>query len=267
MRDEQGRFGRRHLRLRPSCYGKAMYSFAGSSMVGFEKLSAAALAALLLASPAEAAEKSFGLTGFDTIVLNADYVVEVTTRAPVRVVAVGSPDALDRVSIEASNGKLTISEKRFAGDEKRSNSGSPVTIRVNATVLRQATMAGAGSLTIDQMRGASVNLGLRGPGKMVVGKLTADRLSVALVGNGTMMLSGTAKKANIIASGSGVIDAGALPVTDLITDSEGTGEHRFNAVRTAAITARGIGKTVVLGRPTCTVRNAGSGSVVCGPQK
>jgi len=68
-------------------------------------------------------------------------------------------------------------------------------------------------------------------------------------------------------SGAGMVDAGALAVDELISDSEGAGDHILRAVKSAAITARGIGKTVVLGRPTCTVRNVGSGSVTCGPAK
>ena len=68
-------------------------------------------------------------------------------------------------------------------------------------------------------------------------------------------------------SGAGAVDAGKLAVDELISDSEGAGDHVLNAVKTAAITTRGIGKTVVLGRPACTVRNVGSGSVTCGPGK
>ena len=98
-------------------------------------------------------------------------------------------------------------------------------------------------------------------------KAHADRLSVAMIGNGTMTLAGKAKQAQMTLSGAGVVDTGKLAVDDLISDSEGAGDHIFNAVKTAAITARGVGKAVVLGRPACTVRNLGSGSVTCGAQK
>jgi hypothetical protein len=64
-------------------------------------------------------------------------------------------------------------------------------------------------------------------------------------------------------SGAGMVDAGGLAVDALTSDSEGAGDHLLNAVKSAAITARGIGKTIILGRPICTVRNVGSGSVKC----
>lgn len=222
------------------------------------------LAALLSSTPASAAEKSFGLTSFDRIMVQADYIVEVTTRSPVNAVATGSPEALDRVVVDSDNGTLTIRSEQFAGDENRKKPLGPVTIRVNAALLREAAVAGAGSLTIDRMKGATVALGLHGPGHLTVGDIRADRLSVAMIGNGTMALGGTAKRGQMILSGAGSLDAAKLVVSDLTTDSEGSGDHIFNATKTAAITTRGLGKTVVLGKPSCTVRNVGSGSVICG---
>lgn len=234
-------------------------------MTAFGKLGLlAGLVTVLLSAPATAAEKNFGLTSFDAIVLNGDFAVEVVTKSPVSAVATGSASALDAVSIEAADGTLTISQRRFAGDERRSGSGDPVHIRVNAAILRQATVTGAGSLSIDQMQGATVQLGMRGPGRLSVGRLTADRLSAVQIGNGTLLVGGKVKKANFVASGTGVIAADGLAATDLIVDSEGGGDQRFNALGTATITARGLGRTVVSGKAACTIRNAGSGSVLCG---
>ncbi|ALJ11657.1 head GIN domain-containing protein [Sphingopyxis macrogoltabida] len=228
---------------------------------------AALTAAVLLAVPASAAEKRYGLTSFEAIEVNADVAVEVTTRAPVSAVASGSQQALDRLTLETRDGKLVIGQKQFAGDDKRRSPEGAVTVRVNAANLRTAMLGGAGSLRIDKLKGARVMIGLRGPGQVMVGEVDADRLSVAMVGNGSMTLGGRAKQAQMTLSGAGAVDAGKLAVDELISDSEGAGDHVLNAVKTAAITTRGIGKTVVLGRPACTVRNVGSGSVTCGPGK
>lgn len=229
----------------------------------------AALAAsvLLAIAPAAAAEKRFGLTSFEAIEVNADYVIEVTTRAPVGAVATGPQDALDRLSLEARDGRLVIGTRQFAGDEKRRAPRGAVTIRINVAGLRSATMGGAGSLSIDRMKGNRVSIALRGPGTVSVGAIATDRLSVAMIGNGTMTLGGTAKQAQMTVSGAGLFDAGALAVDALTFDGEGAGENRLLAVKTAGVTARGVGKTVVLGKPVCTVRNAGGGSVQCGAAK
>lgn len=231
------------------------------------RCAAIAAAALLAAGPAWGAEKRFGLTSFETIDVSADVTVEVVTRAPVSAVATGPQDALDRLSVEARDGKLVISERQFAGDEKRRGPRGPVTVRINAANLRAATLSGAGSLQIDRLKGQRAMVGLRGPGRLVVGQISTDRLQVAMIGNGTMTLGGAAKNAQMTLSGAGAVDAGALSVDELISDSEGAGDHILRAAKSAAITSRGIGKTVVLGRPVCTVRNIGSGSVMCGNAK
>ncbi|AJA10139.1 hypothetical protein SKP52_16325 [Sphingopyxis fribergensis] len=231
------------------------------------RCAAIAATALLASAPALAAEKRYGLTSFEAIDVSADVTVEVVTRTPVSAVASGPQDALDRLSVEAANGKLVISQRQFAGDEKRRGPRGPVVVRVNAANLNSATLAGAGSLQIDKLQGQRAMVGLRGPGRLTVGQIGADRLSVAMVGNGTMTLGGAAKNAQITLSGAGAVDAGALAVDELISDSEGAGDHILRAVKSAAITARGIGKTVVLGKPVCTVRNVGSGSVTCGAVK
>lgn len=224
-------------------------------------------AALLLTVPAGAAEKRFGLTSFEAIEVNADVVVEVSARAPVGAVASGPADALDRLSLETRDGRLVISTRKFAGDDSRRSPQGPVTIRVNAAGLRSAQLAGAGSLRIDELKGTRVLIGLRGPGRLTVGKVTTDRLSIAMIGNGSLTLGGTAKQGQLILSGAGIVDAGKLAVDELTSDSEGAGDLTLFAVRSAAVTTRGIGKTVVLGRPVCTVHNLGSGSVSCGQQK
>ncbi|WP_447756774.1 head GIN domain-containing protein [Sphingopyxis fribergensis] len=231
------------------------------------RCAAFAAAALLIAGSASAAEKRFGLTSFEAIEVNADYDIEVTTRAPVGAVATGSPDALDRLSVEARDGRLVIGTRQFAGDEKRAAQRGAVTIRINAAGLQSATMGGAGALRIDRLKGNRVTVGLRGPGTLSVGAIETDRLSVVMIGNGTMTLGGTAKQALMTLSGAGMFDAGTLAVGNLTLDSEGAGESRLNAVKTAAVTTRGIGKTVVLGKPVCTVRNVGNGSVQCGNAK
>src|SRR3546814_18340897 len=84
-----------------------------------------------------------------------------------------------------------------------------------------------------------------------------------MIGNGTMTLGGAVKPARMTLSGAGALDAGALAVGELISDSDGAADHILHAVKSAAVTARGIGKTVVLGRQVSTVRNVELGSVTC----
>ena len=140
---------------------------------------AVAAAIALCATSAAAAEKRFGLTSFESIEVAADVDVVVTARAPVSGVATGSQDALDRLSVEAQDGRLVIKMRQFAGDDERRRGGDPVTLRVNAANLRSAMVAGAGSLDIDTLRGDRVTIGLRGPGRLRVHP-AGDRLEEGL---------------------------------------------------------------------------------------
>jgi len=231
------------------------------------RCAAMATMTLLAIGPASAAEKRYGLTSFEAVEVLADVAVEVTARAPVSAIATGPQDALDRISVEARDGRLVISERKFAGDEARRAPRGAVTIRINAANLRSATLVGAGSLQIDRLKGTRVAIGLRGPGRLTVDTVSSDRLSVAMIGNGAIKLGGQVKQAQMTLSGAGSLDAAALSVDALTSDSEGAGEHMLRAVKSAAINARGVGKTVVLGKPVCTVRNIGSGTVTCGTGK
>lgn len=233
-------------------------------MTSFLRSAAMAAAALPALGSASGAEKRYGLTSFEAIEVHADVDVDVTARAPLGAVATGSRDALERLDVEARDGRLIISARKFAGDEARHAPAGPVTIRVNAANLRSATLVGAGSLRIDTLKGQRVTIGLRGPGRLSVGRIAADRLSVAGIGNGTITLGGQAKQADVMLSGAAMVDGGGLLVDALVSDSEGAGDHLFHAVKSAAVTARGVGRTVVLGKPICTVRNVGSGTVDCG---
>ncbi len=226
---------------------------------------AAALA--LVAGGANAADKRFGLASFDRIILNADFVVEVVDASPVGAVASGTTAALDRVEMVANGGVLTIGDRQFAGGRssgRASQSGDGVTIRVRARGLRGATVVGAGSMTIDRLRGARVDLALRGPGTLTVRRAEADRLNIAMIGNGQMAVAGTTKSAEAVVSGAGSIDAAGLAAADLSLDSEGAGDHVFQASRTAKLTARGTGRVAVTGRPACTIRRLGNATVTCG---
>jgi len=228
---------------------------------------ATAAVALVLSVPAAAAEKRYGLTSFEAIEINADVEVEVVDRAPVSAVATGPQASLDRLELETRDGRLIIGQRKFAGDEERSAPHGAVVIRINAANLRSATLAGAGSLTIDRLKGTRVSIGLRGPGRLVVEDIATDRLQVAMIGNGSITLNGKAKQAQMTLSGAGMVDAGGLTIDELVSDSEGAGDHVMRAVKSATITSRGVGKTIVYGRPTCTVRALGSGTVTCGTTK
>ena len=77
------------------------------------------LVAALAALPATAAERRIGLTSFDRIVVEGDYLVEVTGSTRVGAVATGEPGALDLLSIEVRDRTLFIRRKTLANGPRK----------------------------------------------------------------------------------------------------------------------------------------------------
>lgn len=225
-------------------------------------LRALAALAIMVGAPAHAAERSFGLSSFERLSLEGDFVVIVTTSNQYRAVASGPREALDRLSVEQSGMMLKIKEKKFSSTRPRA--AGVVTIRISGPNLKSAAVEGAGTLTIDQMRGIRAEVSLRGPGALTITRMAIDNLAVAMIGNGVMTLGGTAKNARLLSSGASVIRGEMLSVSDLVVDSEGNGDIHVAATRSARVTARGVGRVTIDGRAACTVVNTGNATVVCG---
>ncbi|HZV57200.1 MAG TPA: DUF2807 domain-containing protein, partial [Sphingobium sp.] len=77
-------------------------------------------------------------------------------------------------------------------------------------------------------------------------------------------LAGRTSRLALRNSGSGAIEAATLTAADLEVTAEGTGTIRALATRAARVTAIGPTTVTVDGHPACTVRHAGSGTVLCG---
>lgn len=217
------------------------------------------------ADPAMSAEKRFGLTSFDRVELLTDAIVEISAQSPVAAMATGSQDALDRLIIEGRDGRLTISSRKFAGDERRAPSGEPLRILLHTPKLRDVLVVGSGVVRAQTLRGQQMQVAVRGAGQLEVLDIQGDRLTAQLLGNGRMKLAGAVKQGQMQMSGANQVEAEGLRFDEISVESEGIGDHRIHAVKRAAVTARGMGRVQILGRPACTVRNMGSGTILCGP--
>jgi hypothetical protein len=215
-------------------------------------------------SPVAAAEKHFGLTSFHQVELHVDADVEIVHRSPVAAMASGDQAALDRLDVEARDGRLIIRMRQYAGDERRANRREPLCIKISASGLRSLSIMGGGRVQVDRLSGPTLSLSLFGPGVMRVGQVTADRLKINMIGNGQLQLAGRAKQAEMLLAGASQVAGADLRVDDLTLQNDGAGDHQVTAVKRANITARGAGRVLISGQPSCTVQNAGSGTVQCG---
>jgi hypothetical protein len=257
-------------------WGKNNISFAGGISDDAARASArsgaglgaglglAVVAAIGMMMPAAAAEKRFGLTSFERVELLVDADVEIVGKAPVSALATGDQDALDRLVVEARDGRLVISMRRYAGDDKRASRGGPLHLRLFTPSLRGLSVVGAGNVRVDRLRGQRVAIALQGPGSIDVADISADQLALHLVGNGHIRAAGKVKQAQVNLAGASQLQGAALLVDDVTLQNEGAGDHQLTAVKRAKITSRGAGRIDIGGRPSCTVENMGMGRVLCG---
>ncbi|HEV2044211.1 MAG TPA: DUF2807 domain-containing protein, partial [Sphingomicrobium sp.] len=113
------------------------------------------LAAFLLsAAPAAAAERNFGVSGFDRVRVDGDYKVTLTVGIAPFAKAKGSMRALDPVDIVVEGRTLIVRAKASASwGGYPGESAGPVEISIGTHELTAAFVNGAGSLAINKVRG------------------------------------------------------------------------------------------------------------------
>lgn len=224
----------------------------------------AALSLLTLATPAAADQRRFGLLSFDAIDVQGDMVVEVRPDYRIAAVAEASREAIEALSLEVRDRTLYIRQSaEGAFGPVRADRG-PVTIRLTAQNLRSITMRGAGLVTVERLQGDSVRVDLTGAGQLTVNGIDARDLTVRGTGNGGITLAGRARMMRASATGATSIDAAALTVEQLTARGVGSGAALYTATRTADLQAAGSYGITVTGRARCTLRNQGSGQLLCG---
>jgi hypothetical protein len=221
------------------------------------------VAALAVPVDARAAERTFSLADFQRIRVVGPFRVEVIADRLTTARGKGSNDALDRVRLDVQGQTLFVRLDRtnFGGAEDK---GPPAVITIRAPALKEATLAGSGSLSLNGMKGLRVAVVVEGSGSLSVTNVQADRMDIGVVGTGTVTLAGKARNAIVTGRGAGSVKGSALSVADLAVTWESAGDATLAAVRTAKVTSTGTGNVLVSGKPACTVSNGGNGQVTCG---
>jgi hypothetical protein len=220
----------------------------------------AATASLLIAAPSGAATRNFGVSGFTKIRVEGPYKVSLATGVAPFARASGSAAALDRVAIDVQGDTLIVHASPSWGGYPGIDPG-PVEISIGTHDLTNATIFGAGSLSIDRVKGLSFALSLQGSGAAEIGGVAADQLSVAVEGSGNAKLSGQAKKLTALVRGVSSLDAKELSTPNAAISVDGTATVDANVTDTARVDGWGTATVRLTGRPSCTVKVSGSTSV------
>lgn len=214
-----------------------------------------------IASPAVAATRNFGITGFEKIRVEGPFKVTVATGVAPFAKATGAPDAIDRVAIETRGDTLVVHSNLSSWGGYPGRDSGPVEISVGTHDLRSAWISGSGSLAIDRAKGLSFDLSVQGSAAGAIRQVDVDQLSVSIVGSGSGALAGRAAKLTAVVRGIASLDGANLATKDATIGAEGTATVMANVSDSATVEGSGAITVQLTGKPACTLRVSGSASV------
>ena len=174
--------------------------------------------------------------------------------------ATGDAEAIKNLRYKVKDGSIRIGrvKEKIFGNRRKG-----VTITVTAPLLSEASLAGSGSFTADNMTGEKVTLDSAGSGSLSVGAVTAKSLESNLAGSGDVLLGGKVDRAEYSIAGSGNIDAVKMASTDAEVSIAGSGNVKLTATGKVDASIAGSGSIDVAGGAKCTSSTMGSGKISC----
>ena len=227
-----------------------------------QRFALTAVALIILGTPAGAAERKFGISGFDRIRVDGNFRVTVKTGVAPFARASGDIRALDAVAIRVDGRTLIIrpAQSRDWGGYPGEARG-PVAITIGTHELSAVQLNGSGALAIDRVEGLKFDAVAVGAGALSIDEVAVDQLTVALAGSATGRLGGKAGALKALVRGSATLDSEGLATRDLTLGADGPATVRLTASETAKVTASGVAAVALGGSPACTLTVSGSAEV------
>ncbi len=223
------------------------------------------LALLVLASlpvaPAKGATRNYSAPGFDRIRVDGPFQVVLKTNVAPYARASGSSAALDGVSVKVEGRTLVVRPNSASWGGYPGEARGPVTIEVGTHDLNTAWLNGAGSLTIDKVRGLSFDLAIQGAGTARIDQVDVDQMKIGISGAASARLSGRAARLTAVIRGASALDGETLQVKDATIGGEGPAIIKLAVSETAKVNALGLAAVTLTGGPACIVKAQGSATV------
>ena len=227
------------------------------------------LVALIVAGAAraEAAQRTYSVTGFDRIRVEGPYRLEVRTGPSSSAKAVGDATAIDRLSVEVQGTTLIVRPDKTGWGGWPGAAAGSARILISTPSLSSVLMTGAADVAVDRVKGGDLNLQLMGSGSLSIAAIETDSLTAMLSGAGGLRLAGRSRLARLVLQGPGRLDAAQLSVDDAEINLVGTGDLAVEVERSAKVNAAGSGSVAITGPGSCIVRQSGTGAVDCAHRK
>ena len=220
-----------------------------------------AAALVAIASPAGAATRNFGITGFEKVRIDGPFLVKLSTGVAPFARATGAPAALDRVAVEVRGNTLVVHNNLDSWGGYPGKNVGPVTIELGTHDLSAAWLNGSGTIAIDRVKGLTFDLSVQGSGAGEIGQVAVDQLNVSVVGTASARLAGAAAKMTAVIRGISTLDAAALSIKDATLGADGAATIAATVGDSVTVDATGPATVRLSGRPACILRVSGSASV------
>ena len=220
----------------------------------------ACLIALALSSPAGAATRNFGITGFTKVRVSGPYKVTLATGVAPFARASGSAAALDRLAVEVRGDTVVVQSNASWGGYPGADPG-PVEVTLATHDLTNASLIGSGSIAIDQVKGLTFTLTVQGSGSGEIDDASADQMNVSLEGTASAKIAGKSGKLTALVRGVSTLDAAQLATPSADVDADGSATIDANVTDTVKINAWGPATIRLTGRPACNLKFQGSTTV------
>jgi hypothetical protein len=220
-----------------------------------------ALGLSVIAAPAPAATRNFGITDFQKVRVDGPFRVRLATGVAPFARATGSADALDRVAIEVRGDTLVVHNNLDSWGGYPGRDSGPIEVVVGTHDLSAAWLNGSGALSIDRVKGLSFSLSVQGSGAGEIGQANVDQLNVSVIGTASARLAGSAAKVTAVIRGVSTLDAGGLSARDAALGADGAATIAADVSDSVTLDAKGPATVRLSGGPACTLRVSGSASV------
>lgn len=204
--------------------------------------------------------RSFAATGFTGVALKSSDDVDVRTGPTFSVRAEGDAAVLDQLDIRLDGKTLNIGRNSKAG--VMWDKGGAAKIHVVLPQLREATVAGSGTMQVDRAVG-TFDAVVAGSGDLGIAAMAAEAASLSIAGSGNVTLAGRADKLDLSIAGAGDLKGQQFTADSADISIAGSGSVRANVRGPASVSILGSGDVELRGGAKCEVSKVGSGEVNC----
>jgi len=219
--------------------------------------------ALALLQPligAQAAERSFAVTRFDSVRVTDIESVDIVTGGSAAVAATAGAAELDRLDITVVGGVLVVAPRAGGAIDAPAVRAR---VRIALPMINNLAVRGGGAVRVNRVTAPGLTVALAGPGRIEIAAIDSQSVAFSTAGSGSISAAGRCENARAMSTGSGQIDIARLNCETLVADTGGSGDINARASNTAKLTITGAGNIAVSGGAKCTVSAIGSGKAIC----